>query len=35
MEEGSTAVQQFFEAVFQRRADAARQTLQEVDDGKL
>ncbi|ROR21410.1 hypothetical protein EC845_2227 [Comamonas sp. BIGb0124] len=35
MEEGSPAVQQFFEAVFQRRADAARQSLQEVDDGKL
>ncbi len=32
LEEGSLAVQRFFQSTFQRRADAARQTLEEVDD---
>ena len=33
LEEGSSAVQRFFQSIFQRRADAARQTLEEFDDG--
>lgn len=33
LEEGNLAVQRFFQSIFQRRADAARQSLEEVDGG--
>lgn len=32
LEEGTLAVQRFFQSIFQRRADAARQSLEEVDN---
>ncbi|NIK65450.1 ABC-three component system protein [Xanthomonas cannabis] len=32
LEEGSLAVQRFFQSIFQRRADAAQQSLEEVED---
>lgn len=32
LEEGALAVQRFFQSIFQRRADAARQSLEEVDN---
>ena len=31
LEEGNLAMQRFFQSIFQRRADAARQSLEEVD----
>ncbi|MCC8442433.1 hypothetical protein LN449_07905 [Xanthomonas cannabis] len=32
LEEGTLAVQRFFQSIFQRRADAARQSLEEIDN---
>jgi hypothetical protein len=34
LEEGNLAVQRFFQSIFQRRTDAARQSLEEVIDGQ-
>ncbi|MGF6367734.1 hypothetical protein OKW40_000484 [Paraburkholderia sp. RAU6.4a] len=34
LEEGNLAVQRFFQSIFQRRTDAARQSLEEVSDAQ-